>query len=58
MIKTSIAWIQLHPHEEILRHNLNMVNSLLCFFINYLENQLLSNDLIIVRNHGDDEENI
>jgi hypothetical protein len=35
---------------------LNMVNSFLCSFTNYFENQLLPNDLIIVRNHGDDEE--
>jgi hypothetical protein len=33
-----------------------MVNSFLCSSTNYIENQLLPNDLIIVRNHGDDEE--
>jgi hypothetical protein len=34
-----------------------MVNSLLCSSTMYFENRLLPNDLIIVRNHGDDEEN-
>jgi hypothetical protein len=33
-----------------------MVNSFLCSSNNYFENQLLPNDLIIVRNHGDDED--
>jgi hypothetical protein len=33
-----------------------MVNSFLCSSTNYFENQLLPNDLTIVRNHGDDEE--
>jgi hypothetical protein len=33
-----------------------MVISFLCTSVNYLENRLLPNDLIIVRNHGDDEE--
>jgi hypothetical protein len=32
-----------------------MVNSFLCSFTNYFENRLLPNELIIVRNHGDDE---
>jgi hypothetical protein len=55
-MRTSIGWIQPHPHGAILRHISNAVISFLCSFVNYLENQLLSNDLIIVRNHGDDEE--
>jgi hypothetical protein len=33
-----------------------MVNSFLCSSTNYFENRLLPNDLIIFRNHGDDEE--
>jgi hypothetical protein len=33
-----------------------MVISFLSSSINYLDNLLLPNDLIIVRNHGDDEE--
>jgi hypothetical protein len=40
----------------LLRHLLNTVNSFLCSSTNYFENQLLPNDLIIVRNHADDEE--
>jgi hypothetical protein len=55
-MRTSVAWIQSHPHEAILRHITNTVISFLCFSINYLENRLLPNDFIIVRNHGDDEE--
>jgi hypothetical protein len=56
MMRTSIAWIQPHPHEAILRHISNMAITFLCSFINYLENRLLPNNLIIVRNHADDEE--
>jgi hypothetical protein len=33
-----------------------MVNLFLCYYTNYLENQLLINGLIIVRNQGDDED--
>jgi hypothetical protein len=33
-----------------------MVNSFLCSSTNYFENRLVHNDLIIVRNNGDDEE--
>jgi hypothetical protein len=33
-----------------------MTNSFLSSSTNYFENRLLPNDLIIVRNHGDDEE--
>jgi hypothetical protein len=47
--------IQSHPHGPILRHLLNTVNSFLCFSTNYFENRLLPNELIIVRNHEDDE---
>jgi hypothetical protein len=44
------------PHGAILRHLLNMVNSFLCSATNYFDNRLVPNDLIIVRNHGDDVE--
>jgi hypothetical protein len=56
MMRTCLSWIQPHPHGAVLRHLLNMVNSLLCSSSNYFENYLLPNDLIIVRNHGDEEE--
>jgi hypothetical protein len=56
MMRTSLAWIQPHPHGVILRYFLNTVNSFLCSSNNYLENRLLSNDLMIVRKHGDDED--
>jgi hypothetical protein len=52
---TCLSWIQPHSPGTILRHHLNTVNSL-CSSTNYFENPLLPNDLIIVRNHGDDEE--
>jgi hypothetical protein len=55
-MRTCLSWIQPHPHGTILRHLLNTVNSFLCTFTNYFENRLLLNDLVIVRNHGDDEE--
>jgi hypothetical protein len=53
-----LAWIQPHPRIAILRHILNTVNSFLCYSTNYLENRLLPNDLIIVRNHGNDLEDV
>jgi hypothetical protein len=56
MMRTCLSWIQRCPHGAILRHLLNMVNSFLYSFNNYFGNRLLSNDLIIIRNHGDDEE--
>jgi hypothetical protein len=56
MMRTSITWIQPHSYGAIVRHISNTVISFLCSSINYLENQLLPNDLIILRNHGDDEE--
>jgi hypothetical protein len=56
MMRTSLTWIQQHPREEVLRHILNMVKSLLCPSTDYLENYLLPNGLTIVRNLGDDEE--
>jgi hypothetical protein len=56
MMRTCLSWIQPYPHVAILRHLLNTVNSFLCSSTNYFENPLLPNDLIIVRNHGDDEE--
>jgi hypothetical protein len=55
-MRAYVAWRQPHPHGAILRHISNTVISLLCSSVNYLENQLLPNDLIIVRNDGDDEE--
>jgi hypothetical protein len=55
-MRISVAWRQPHPHGAILRHISNTVISFLCSFVNYLENVLLPNSLIIVRNHGDDEE--
>jgi hypothetical protein len=56
MTRTCLSWLQPHSHGAILRHLLNMVNSFLCSSINYFENRLLLNDLIIVRNHEDDDE--
>jgi hypothetical protein len=56
VIRTSVAWIQPHPHGAILRYILNTVISFLCSSVNYLANRLLPNDLIIVRNPGDDEQ--
>jgi hypothetical protein len=58
LMRTSLAWIQPHPHGAILRHILNTINSFLCSSTNYLKNRLLPNDLIIVRNHGDDKEDV
>jgi hypothetical protein len=55
-MRTCLSWIQPHSHGAILKHILNMVNSFLYFSTNYFENGLLPNNLIIVRNHGDDEE--
>jgi hypothetical protein len=56
MMRTSLSWLQSHPHGAILGHLLNTVNLFLCSSINYFVNLLLTNDLIIVRNHRDDEE--
>jgi hypothetical protein len=56
MMRICLSWIQPHPHGAILRHLLNTVNTFLCSSTKYFENRLLPNDLIIVRNHGDDEE--
>jgi hypothetical protein len=56
IMRACLSWIQPHSHVAILKHLLNMVNSILCFSINYFENRLLPNDSIIVRNHGHDEE--
>jgi hypothetical protein len=55
-MRTCHSWIQPHPHGAILRHLLNTVSSFLCSSTNYFENCLLSNDFLIVRNYGDDEE--
>jgi hypothetical protein len=51
MMRISLAWIQ-------SRHIVNTVNSFLCLSTNYLEKRSLPNDLIIVRNHEDDEEDV
>jgi hypothetical protein len=55
-MRTCLSRIQPHSHGAILRHYLNMINSFLCSSTNYFKNRLLPNDLIIVRNHEDDEE--
>jgi hypothetical protein len=55
-MRTCLSWIQPYLHGAILRYLLNTVNSFLCSSTNYFENRLLPNDLIIVRNHGYDEE--
>jgi hypothetical protein len=57
MMSTCHSWIQPHLSGVILRHLLNTVNSFICSSTNYFKNWLLPNDLIIVRNHGYDEEN-
>jgi hypothetical protein len=56
MLRTCLSWIQPHPHGAMLGDLLNTVNLFLCCSTNYFNNRLLPNDLIIVRNHGDDEE--
>jgi hypothetical protein len=56
MIRICLSWIQPHHHGAILRDILNMVNLFLYSSTNYFENRLLPNDLIIVRNHEDEEE--
>jgi hypothetical protein len=56
LMRTCLSWIQPHPYTAILRHLLYMVHSFLCSYTNYFDNQLLPNDLIVIRNHGDDEE--
>jgi hypothetical protein len=56
MMRTCLSWIQPHLHVAIKRHLLNTVNSFSYSSTNYFENRLLLNDLLIVRNHGDDEE--
>jgi hypothetical protein len=58
MMRTSLAWIQSHHHGAILRYLLNMINPFLYSSTNYLENRLLPNNLIILRNHSDDEEDV
>jgi hypothetical protein len=50
-MRTYVAWIQPHPHGTILRHISNTVISFFCSSVNYLDNRLLPNNLIIVRNH-------
>jgi hypothetical protein len=55
-MRTCLSWIHPHPHGTILRHLLNTVNLFLCSSTKYFENRLLPNDLIIVRNHQDEED--
>jgi hypothetical protein len=55
MMRTCLSCIQPHPHGAILRHLLNTINTFSCSSTNYFENRLLTKNLIIVRNHGDDE---
>jgi hypothetical protein len=55
-MRAFVVWIQPHPHGAIIRHISNMVISFLCSSVNYLENRLQPNDLIIVRDHENDEE--
>jgi hypothetical protein len=47
--------VRIRPHRVILRHILNMINSFLCSFANDLDNRLLFNDLIVIRNQGVDQ---
>jgi hypothetical protein len=56
MMRTFLTSIQPQPHGAFLRHILNTVNSFLCSSTKYFKNRLLPNDLIIVKNHKDDEE--
>jgi hypothetical protein len=56
MMGTCLSCIQPYPHVAIIRHLLYTVNSFLCSSTNYFQNRLVPNDLIIIRNHGDDEE--
>jgi hypothetical protein len=56
MMSTCLSWIQPLPHGAILRHLLNTVSSFLCSSTNYFENRLLPKNLIIIRKHGDNEE--
>jgi hypothetical protein len=58
MMKTSHAWIQPHHHRVILRHILNTKNLFQITLSIDFENILLPVNLIIVRNHGDDEEDV
>jgi hypothetical protein len=55
-MRTFLSWIQPHLYGAILRHLLNTLNSFLHSSTNYFDNQLLPNDLIIVRNDEDDDE--
>jgi hypothetical protein len=55
-MRTFLSWIQPHLYGAILRHLLNTVNSFLYSSTNYFDNRLPPNDLIIVRNDGDDDE--
>jgi hypothetical protein len=56
MMRTFLSCIQPHPYGAIVSHLLNMVNSFLCSSTSYFDNRLPPNDLIIVRNDGDDDD--
>jgi hypothetical protein len=56
MMRTFLSWIQPHLYGATLRHLLNTVNSFLCSSTKYFDNRFLPIDLIIVRNHGDNDE--
>jgi hypothetical protein len=58
MMRTSLAWIYPHPHVALLRHILNTINSFQITLSIDFDNIFLPNDLILVRNHGDKEENV
>jgi hypothetical protein len=55
-MRTSLVWIQPHPHRAIQRHILNTVTSFQITLSIDFENILLPKDLTIVRNHRDEED--
>jgi hypothetical protein len=58
MMRISHTWIQPHHHRAILRHILNTVNLFQITLSIDFENILPPDNLIIVRNHGDDDEDV
>jgi hypothetical protein len=55
-MRTFLSWIQPHLYGATLRHLLNTVNSFLCSSTKYFDKRFLPIDLIIVRYHGDNDE--
>jgi hypothetical protein len=55
-MRTCLSSIEPHPYGAIIQHLINRVKLFLCSSTDYFENRLVPNDLIIVRNHGDNEE--